>query len=211
MDSKSGRSSSRASGRSSRDGSPVLDTSPLAPSKVERLTQKSGAPIGDKLNSLLLGAKGPNLMADMVYLEETAHFNRERIPERVVHAKGGAAYGQFIVTNTEVCKYTKAALFSQIGKKTPLVARFSHVAGESGIADTARDIRGFAVKFYTEQGNWDLVGNNFPVFFIRDPINFSSLIHSQKRNPKTHLKDPDAFWDFVAMAPESLHAITMLY
>lgn len=182
-------------------------------SQVGRLTLKSGAPVGDKFNSLLLASKGigPNLLADVAYLEETAHFNRERIPERVVHAKGAAAFGEFEVTNTEVCKYSKAALFSQVGKKTPVVVRFSHVIGESAIADTCRDVRGFAVKFYTERGNWDLVGNNLPVFFIRDPINFASFIHSQKRNPKTHLRDPDAFWDFVSMLPETMHTIMMLF
>lgn len=184
---------------------------PSDPSKMGRPTLKSGAPLGNKLNSLLIGAKGPSLLADMAYLEETAHFNRERIPERVVHAKGAAAFGHFVVTNTEICKYSEAALFSQVGKKTPVAARFSQVAGESGIADTSRDVRGFAVKFYTEQGNWDLVGNNLPVFFIRDPINFTSFIHSQKRNPKTHLRDPDAFWDFISLLPETLHTTLMLF
>lgn len=189
--------------------------SPQDPSKVTgRLTLRSGAPVGDKFNSLLLGSKGigPNLLADVAYLEETAHFNRERIPERVVHAKGAAAFGHFEVTNAEnISKYCRASLFSQVGKKTPVVARFSHVTGESGIADTCRDVRGFAVKFYTDQGNWDLVGNNLPVFFVRDPINFTSFIHSQKRDPKTHLKDPDAFWDFISQLPETLHTTLMLF
>lgn len=178
---------------------------------IDFCTLKSGARIGNKMSSLLIGPKGPNLLSDMAFIEETAHFNRERIPERVVHAKGATAFGEFVVTNSNVSIYTKADLFSSIGKKTPVVARFSHVAGESGYADTPRDVRGFAVKFYTDQGNWDLVGNNFPVFFIRDPINFVSFIHSQKRNPKTHLRDPDATWDFISMLPESLHAVTMLY
>ena len=146
---------------------------PKEASQVHRLTTKSGAPIGDKFNSLLVGPTGPNLLADVPYVEETAHFNRERIPERVVHAKGAAAFGNFVVTNTEICNYSRAALFSTFGKTTPVAVRFSHVTGESGIADTARDVQGFAVKFYTEQGNWDLVGNNLPVFFIRDPINFA--------------------------------------
>lgn len=160
---------------------------------------------------MLVGPHGPNLLQDVAYIEETAHFNRERIPERVVHAKGGAAYGTFVVTNTEISKYTKASLFSKRGLSTPVAVRFSHVTGESGIADTARDVRGFAVKFYTDTGNWDLVGNNLPVFFIRDPINFPSFIHSQKRNPKTHLRDPNAFWDFITQLPESLHTTTMLF
>ena len=186
---------------------------PNEAAQASRLTLKSGAPVSDKLNSLLLHTKGigPNLLADTAYLEETAHFNRERIPERIVHAKGCAAFGTFEVTNTEICKYSKASLFASQGKKTPVVARFSHVVGESGIADTCRDVRGFAVKFYSDQGNWDLVGNNLPVFFIRDPINFTSFIHSQKRNPKTHLRDPDAFWDFISLLPETLHATLMLF
>lgn len=186
--------------------------SPSDSSQVKRCTLKSGAPVGDKSNSLLLGPHGPNLMADVAYLEETAHFNRERIPERVVHAKGASAMGQFVVSNNcELSRFTKADLFAKKGACIPVVARFSHVTGESGIADTMRDVRGFAVKFYTGEGNWDLVGNNLPVFFIRDPINFTSFIHSQKRNPKTHLRDPDAFWDFVAMLPETLHTIMMLF
>lgn len=156
------------------------------------------------MSSLLVGRKGPSLLSDMAFIEETAHFNRERIPERVVHAKGGAAFGQFVVTSTSIASFSKASLFHTLHKQTPVAARFSHVTGESGIADTTRDVRGFAVKFYTEEGNWDLVGNNLPVFFIRDPINFASFVHSQKRNPKTHLKDPNAFWDFIAMLPEAL-------
>lgn len=163
------------------------------------------------MSSLLIGPKGPNLLSDMAFIEETAHFNRERIPERVVHAKGATAFGEFVVTNSNISRYSKADLFSTVGKRTPVAVRFSHVTGESGYSDTSRDVRGFAVKFYTDKGNWDLVGNNFPVFFIRDPINFVSFIHSQKRNPKTHLRDPDATWDFISMLPESLHAVTMLY
>lgn len=163
------------------------------------------------MSSLLVGAKGPNLLSDMVLIEETAHFNRERIPERVVHAKGAAAYGEFVVTDTYISKFTKASLFASKSIKTPVVVRFSHVAGESGIADSMRDVRGFAVKFYTQTGNWDLVGNNLPVFFVRDPINFVSFIHALKRNPKTHLRDPDAFWDFIGMLPESLHATVMMF
>lgn len=184
---------------------------PSEPSQVQQTTLKSGAPNGDKLNSLLLGPKGLNLLADVAYLEENAHFNRERIPERVVHAKGAAASGEFVVTSNKITSFCQASLFAKVGKKTPVVARFSHVTGESGIADTVRDVRGFAVKFKTDLGNWDLVGNNLPVFFIRDPINFPSFIHSQKRNPQTHLRDPNAFWDFVSMLPETLHTILMLF
>lgn len=190
---------------------PMDPQGPTSPSQVGRPTLKSGAPVGDKFNSLMLGAKGPHLLADTAYLEETAHFNRERIPERVVHAKGIAALGVFEVTKTDICKYSKASLFDKIGKTTPVATRFSNVVGETGHSDTVRDVRGFAVKFYTDQGNWDLVGNNLPVFFIRDPINFTSFIHSQKRNPQTHLKDPDAFWDFVAQLPETIHTILMLF
>lgn len=181
------------------------------PHEVHNVTLKSGAPIGDKFNSLLVGPTGPNLLADVAYLEETAHFNRERIPERVVHAKGQAAYGYFQVTNSKITDYCKAALFSSINKTTPIAVRFSHVTGESGISDTPRDVRGFAVKFYTEAGNWDLVGNNLPVFFVRDPINFSSFIHSQKRHPKSHLRDPDSFWDFASQLPETMHTLMMLF
>lgn len=150
-------------------------------------------------------------LVDITYMDETAHFNRERIPERVVHAKGAAAFGTFEVTNANIAKYSKASLFGAVGRKTPVVARFSVVAGESGSADTVRDVRGFAVKFYTDKGVWDLVGNNLPVFFISDPINFTPFIHSQKRNPQTHLRDPNAFWDFVALLPESLHTMLMLF
>ncbi|GAE46979.1 catalase [Mesobacillus boroniphilus JCM 21738] len=138
-----------------------------------------------------------------------AHFNRERVPERVVHAKGAGAHGYFEVTN-DVSKYTKAAFLSEVGKKTPLFIRFSTVAGELGSADTVRDPRGFAVKFYTEEGNYDIVGNNTPVFFIRDAIKFPDFIHTQKRNPQTHLKDPNAIWDFWSLSPESLHQVTIL-
>ena len=136
---------------------------------------------------------------DFTLIDHLAAFDRERIPERVVHAKGAGAFGYFEVTNTEITKYCKAKLFSDIGKRTPVGVRFSTVGGESGSADTARDPRGYAVKFYTEEGNWDLVGNNTPIFFIRDPILFPSFIHTQKRNPATHCKDPDAMWDFISL------------
>lgn len=149
-------------------------------------------------------------MQDVVYMDEMAHFDRERIPERVVHAKGGGAHGYFEVTH-DITKYCKADLFSQVGKRTPIFIRFSTVGGESGSADTARDPRGFAVKFYTEEGNWDLVGNNTPIFFIRDPILFPSFIHTQKRNPVTHLKDPNMMFDFWTLRPESTHQVMFLF
>jgi len=166
--------------------------------------------VGDKTNSLTVGSRGPILLQDHVLIDELAHFDRERIPERVVHAKGAGAFGYFEVTH-DISKYCKAAVFGQVGKQTPIAVRFSTVGGESGSADTARDPRGFAVKFYTEEGNWDLVGNNTPIFFIRDPILFPSFIHTQKRNPQTHLKDPDAFWDFITLRPESSHQVSFLF
>ncbi|XP_025835525.1 catalase-like [Agrilus planipennis] len=139
-----------------------------------------------------------------------AHFDRERIPERVVHAKGAGAFGYFEVTH-DISKYTAAKVFDQVGKKTPVAVRFSTVGGESGSADTVRDPRGFSVKFYTEDGNWDLVGNNTPIFFIRDPILFPNFIHTQKRNPATHLKDANMFWDFITLRPETTHQITYMF
>lgn len=176
----------------------------------DRMTASTGAPIGDKLASLSVGPRGPLLLQDFTFTDEMAHFGRERIPERVVHAKGAGAFGYFEVTH-DITRYTKAKLFEHIGKKTPMAVRFSTVGGESGSADTARDPRGFAVKFYTEEGNWDLVGNNTPVFFIRDPILFPSFIHTQKRNPQTHLKDPDMFWDFITLRPETNHQVSFLF
>jgi catalase len=174
------------------------------------LTTGNGAPISDKLNSVTAGERGPILIQDHVMIEELAHFDRERIPERVVHAKGGGAFGYFEVTH-DISKYCKAAVFDGIGKQTPIGVRFSTVGGESGSADTARDPRGFAMKFYTEEGNWDLVGNNTPIFFVRDPILFSSFIHTQKRNPVTHLKDPDMFWDFISLEPMTTHQVSFLF
>lgn len=174
-------------------------------------TTGSGAPVGDNQNSLTAGNRGPTLIQDVHLLEKLAHFNRERIPERVVHAKGGGAHGVFEVTNDEISKYTKADFLSEKGKETPMFIRFSTVAGESGSADTVRDPRGFSVKFYTEEGNYDLVGNNTPIFFIRDAIKFPDFIHTQKRDPQTHLKDPDMAFDFWSLSPESLHQITYLH
>jgi catalase len=172
------------------------------------LTTQTGAPIG-ALHAQTAGARGPLLMQDAQLLEQMQHFNRERIPERVVHAKGSGAYGTFTVTN-DITKYTRAALFSAVGKKTDVFMRISTVAGERGAADAERDVRGFSVKFYTEEGNWDLVGNNTPVFFIRDPFKFAMFIHTQKRHPQTNLRDQDMQWDFWSQAPEALHQVTIL-
>jgi catalase len=174
-----------------------------------KLTTSWGAPVGDNQNSITAGGRGPTLIQDVHLLEKLAHFNRERVPERVVHAKGAGAHGYFEVTN-DVSNYTKAALFSKVGKRTPLFVRFSTVAGELGSADTVRDPRGFSVKFYTEEGNYDIVGNNTPVFFIRDAIKFPDFIHTQKRDPQTHLKNPTAVWDFWSLSPESLHQASIL-
>jgi len=176
----------------------------------ETMTQSTGAPIGNKNAVLTVGPRGPMLMQDTVYMNEMAHFDRERIPERVVHAKGGGAHGYFECTH-DITYYTKAAPFQQVGKRTPIFLRFSTVGGEQGSADTARDPRGFAIKFYTEEGNWDLVGNNTPIFFIRDPILFPNFIHTQKRNPRTHLKDPHMFWDFISLRPETTHQVMYLF
>ncbi|MFS0612409.1 catalase KatA [Lederbergia ruris] len=175
----------------------------------KNLTTSWGSPVGDNQNSITAGARGPVLIQDVHLLEKLAHFNRERIPERVVHAKGAGAHGYFQVTN-DVSQYTKADFLSEVGKRTPMFIRFSTVAGELGSADTVRDPRGFAVKFYTEEGNYDLVGNNTPVFFIRDAIKFPDFIHTQKRDPQTHLKNPTAVWDFWSLSPESLHQVTIL-
>ncbi|XP_001943641.1 catalase [Acyrthosiphon pisum] len=170
----------------------------------------NGAPVDDLTNSIQAGINGPLLIQDHTLLDEISHFDRERIPERVVHAKGGGAFGYFEVTH-DISKYCKADVFSSIGKQTPVAVRFSTVGGESGSADTVRDPRGFAVKFYTENGIWDLVGNNTPIFFVRDPILFPSFIHTQKRNPVTHLKDANMFWDFLTLRPESLHQVMILF
>jgi catalase len=173
------------------------------------LTTADGAPIGIQ-QALTAGPRGPVLMQDVALLEQMQHFNRERIPERVVHAKGSGAYGTFTVTG-DITKYSKAALFSKVGKKTEVFLRFSTVAGERGAADAERDVRGFALKFYTEEGNWDLVGNNTPVFFVRDPYKFANFIHTQKRHPQTNLRDQDMQWDFWSLCPESLHQVTILF
>ena len=177
----------------------------------ETLTTNSGEPVPDNQNSKSAGPEGPLLMEDYHYFEKMAQFNRERIPERVVHAKGGGAYGTFTVTNDEISEYTMADVFSEEGKETDLFVRFSTVAGSKGAPDTVRDPRGFAVKFYTEEGNWDLVGNNTPVFFIRDPSKFPDFIHTQKEVPGSGLNDPTPQWDFWSLSPESLHQISILF
>lgn len=174
------------------------------------MTTTAGAPIADNQNSLTAGARGPVLMQDWQLIEKLAHQNRERIPERVVHAKGWGAFGALTVTH-DISRYTRAKLFSEVGKTTPVLARFSTVAGELGAADAERDVRGFALKFYTEEGNWDLVGNNTPVFFIRDPLKFPDFIRTQKRHPRTNLRSPTAMWDFWSLSPESLHQVTILF
>jgi catalase len=172
------------------------------------MTAANGSPIGDNQNSLTAGPRGPLLAQDWQLFEKHAHFNRERIPERVVHAKGSGAYGTLTITG-DITKYTKAKVFTP-GTETECFLRFSTVAGEKGAADAERDVRGFAVKFYTEEGNWDVVDNNTPVFFARDPYKFMDFIHSQKRDPKTNLRDATMQWDYWSHAPEALHQITIL-
>ena len=179
-------------------------------SQAPRLTTASGIPVVDNQNSLSAGPRGPLLLQDFHLIEKLQHFNRERIPERVVHAKGSGAYGTFTVTH-DITKYTKARLFAAVGKQTETFVRFSTVGGERGSADTERDPRGFALRFYTEEGNWDLTGNNTPMFFIKDPIKFPDFVHTQKRDPQTNLKSPQMMWDFWSKAPESLHQVTMLF
>src|SRR5690348_5176136 len=179
------------------------------PTKPPTLTTAAGIPVGDNQNSLTAGPRGPLLVQDWQLFEKHAHFNRERIPERVVHAKGSAAFGTLTITN-DITRHTKAKLFSAVGKKTEMLARFSTVAGEQGAADAERDVRGFALKFYTDEGNWDMVGNNTPVFFVRDPYKFPDFIHTQKRHPRTNMRSATAMWDFWSLSPESLHQVTIL-
>jgi len=174
----------------------------------KKLTTGSGAPVADNQNVMTAGPRGPMLLQDAWFLEKLAHFDREVIPERRMHAKGSGAYGTFTVTS-DVTKYTRAKLFSEVGKKTDLFVRFSTVAGERGAADAERDIRGFAIKFYTEEGNWDLVGNNTPVFFLKDPLKFPDLNHAVKRDPRTNMRSAKNNWDFWTSLPESLHQVTI--
>lgn len=175
------------------------------------ITTSNGAPVDSITASLTSGPRGAIALKDFTLIDYLAAFDRERIPERVVHAKGAGAFGYFEVTSPKIKNYCKAKFFDEVGKQTPIAIRFSTVGGESGSADTARDPRGFAVKFYTEEGNWDMVGNNTPIFFIRDPVLFPSFIHTQKRNPATHCKDPDAFWDFISLRPETTHQVSVLF
>jgi len=175
----------------------------------KKLTNASGIPYAHNEDSMSIGARGPLLLQDFILHEKLAHFNRERIPERVVHAKGTGAYGTFTVTN-DITQYTRAKVFNTIGKQTKVFLRFSTVGGEKGSADTERDPRGFAVKFYTEDGNWDLVGNNTPIFFVKDPKKFPDFIHTQKRDPRTNTKSPTMMWDYWSLNPESLHQVLFL-
>jgi catalase len=174
------------------------------------LTTAGGHPVADNQNILTAGERGPALLQDFNLIEKLAHFNREKVPERIVHAKGSGAYGTFTVTH-DISKYTRANVFSEIGKKTDTFLRFSTVAGEKGSADTERDPRGFAVKFYTDEGVWDVVGNNTPVFFERDPLKFPDFVHSQKRDPQTGYKNPFRMWDYWKNAPQALHQMTILF
>jgi catalase len=175
----------------------------------KKLTTAAGAPVVENQNIMTAGPRGPVLLQDTWFLEKLAHFDREVIPERRMHAKGSGAYGTFTVTS-DVTRYTRAKIFSAVGKKTDLFVRFSTVAGERGAADAERDIRGFAVKFYTEEGNWDLVGNNTPVFFLRDPLKFPDLNKAVKRDPRTNLRSAKNNWDFWTSLPEALHQVTIV-
>ena len=181
----------------------------MAEENPKPATTVAGAPVVDNQNSVTAGPRGPMLLQDVWFLEKLAHFDREVIPERRMHAKGSGAYGTFTVTN-DITKYTSADIFSEVGKQTEMFARFSTVAGERGAADAERDIRGFALKFYTGEGNWDLVGNNTPVFFFRDPLLFPDLNRAVKRDPRTNLRDPENNWDFWTNLPESLHQVTYI-
>ncbi len=174
-----------------------------------KLTTSTGAPVVDNQNVFTAGARGPMTLQNIWFMEKLAHFDREVIPERRMHAKGSGAYGTFTVTH-DVTKYTRAKLFSTIGKKTDLFCRFSTVAGERGAADAERDIRGFALKFYTEEGNWDMVGNNTPIFFLRDPLKFPDLNHAVKRDPRTNMRSAKNNWDFWTLLPEALHQVTVV-
>ena len=177
---------------------------------MKKLTMANGRQVEDNQNSITVGERGPVLMQDVLLMEKLAHFDREEIPERIVHAKGAGAHGTFTVTR-DITAYTKASIFSKVGKQTPTFTRFSTVGGERGSADTARDPRGFATKFYTDEGNWDLVGNNTPVFFIRDAMKFPDFIHTQKRLPDSNLPSNTMKWDFWSKTPESLHQLTTLF
>ncbi len=190
-------------------GASAATSAPSVTPSIAPLTTASGIPVVDNQNTLTAGPRGPVLLQDFHLLEKLAHFNRERIPERVVHAKGSAAYGKLTITQ-DVSKYSKAKLFAKVGTEVEALLRFSTVAGERGAADAERDVRGFSVRFFTDEGNWDIVGNNTPVFFIRDPLKFPDFIHTQKRDPQTNLRNNTAAWDFWSLSPESLHQVTIL-
>jgi catalase len=178
-------------------------------SDLKKLTNEVGAPVADNENSITAGPRGPVMMQDVWLMEKLAHFDREVIPERRMHAKGWGAYGKFTVTH-DITQYTRAKIFSSVGKETPVFVRFSTVAGERGAADAERDIRGVAMKFYTEDGNWDLVGNNTPTFFIRDVHNFPDLNRAVKRDPRTGMRSAQNNWDFWTLLPECFHQITVV-
>ncbi|HHU12711.1 MAG TPA: catalase [Clostridiaceae bacterium] len=200
------------------DGSNPMDKTNAGPAKPSRndtvganpgLTSVAGAPVENNQDSMTAGKRGPLMLQDIWFMEKLAHFDREVIPERRMHAKGSGAFGTFTVTH-DITRYTKAAIFSEVGKKTEMFARFSTVAGERGAADAERDIRGFALKFYTEEGNWDVVGNNTPVFFFRDPLKFPDLNHAVKRDPRTNMRSANNNWDFWSSLPEALLQVTIV-
>src|SRR5688572_24752478 len=178
-------------------------------SNERKLTTNAGCPVAHNQNVMTAGPRGPQLLQDVWFLEKLAHFDREVIPERRMHAKGSGAFGTFTVTN-DITQYSCAKIFSEVGKQTETFVRFSTVAGERGAADAERDIRGFAVKFYTEEGNWDVVGNNTPVFFMRDPLRFPDLNHAVKRDPRSNLRSAQNNWDFWTLLPEALHQVTIV-
>src|ERR1700736_4852579 len=186
----------------------LLSTTALA--APAPMTQDSGAPVGDNENSKTAGPEGPVVLEDFHLIEKLARFDRERIPERVVHARGTGAQGVFVASE-DFSRYTKASLFAQPGKETPVFVRFSTVMGYRGSPEAARDPRGFAVKFYTDQGNWDIVGINEPIFFIRDAIKFPDFVHANKPSPVTNVQDPNRAFDFFSHVPESTHMLTQLY
>lgn len=191
----------------SKDPPPVIAST--AAKEQAYLTHANGAPVADNLNIQTAGPYGPALLQNVWLIEKLAHFSRQVIPERRMHAKGAGAYGTFTVTH-DVSRFTKASIFSKVGKQTPMLARFSTVAGERGAADAERDIRGFALKFYTDEGNWDLVGNNTPIFFFRDPLRFIDLNHAVKRDPHTGMRSAENNWDFWTLLPEALHQVTII-
>jgi len=201
------RSNGRGDGREYPTEPPPPQSPP--PHRPPLTTSDAGAPVASDEYSLTVGPGGPNLLQDAYLLQKLAHFVRERVPDRVYHVKGGGAFGYFEVT-ADVRQWTKAAFLNKVGKRTPLILRFSIVAAEEGYPDTDRDVRGVAIKFYTEEGNYDLVGNNTPVFFIRDPMKFPDFIHSQERMPDTGMRSNNMQWDFWTLAPESAHQVTYL-